>query len=67
MLQRIAKLEEQMIKPKSWHMIGEVQAKERPVNSLLEVHLDFNVASKLPPMITQEKTNSIEGVIKQRI
>lgn len=53
-----------MVKPKTWEMTGEVQAKERPVNSLLEVHLDFNVASKLPPMITQEKTNSIEAVIK---
>ena len=31
------------------------------------MHLDFNVASKLPPMITQEKTNSIEAIIKQRI
>jgi U3 small nucleolar RNA-associated protein MPP10 len=37
------------------------------MNSLLEVHLDFNVASKLPPQITQEKTNGLEAIIKQRI
>lgn len=37
------------------------------MNSLLEVHLDFNVASKLPPQVTQEKTNGIEVIIKQRI
>ncbi len=52
---------------KPWQMLGEIQARARPMNSLLEVHLDFNTASKLPPVITQEKTNSIENVIKQRI
>ena len=67
MLGRIEKIEEQMISNKSWHVMGEIQAKERPLNSLLEVHLDFNVASKLPPQITQEKTNGIEGIIKQRV
>ncbi|CDW79839.1 UNKNOWN [Stylonychia lemnae] len=67
MLSRIQKIEDQMIGSKSWHLLGEIQAKERPMNSLLEVHLDFNVASKLPPQITQEKTNGLEAVIKQRI
>ena len=56
-----------MVDKKSWQVLGEVQAKERPMNSLLEVHLDFNVASKLPPQVTQEKTNAIETLIKQRI
>ena len=41
-----------MIKGKSWEQQGEIQGKSRPMNSLLEVHLDFNVASKLPPQIT---------------
>lgn len=45
-------------------MLGEVQAKARPVNSLLEVHVDFNTASKLPPTITKEKTDTLEVMIK---
>lgn len=53
-----------MVGNKSWHLQGEILGKERPMNSLLEVHLDFNVASKLPPQITQEKTNGIEAIIK---
>lgn len=53
-----------MIGDKNWQMLGEAGAKLRPINSLLEEVLDFNIASKLPPTITQEKTNSIESVIK---
>ena len=56
-----------MITGKSWQMQGEVLARARPQNSLLENHLDFNLAQKLPPTITKETTNSIEGLIKQRI
>lgn len=52
---------------KSWQLTGEVQSKARPLNSLLEEHLDFNTVSKLPPTITQEKSTNIEGMIKQRI
>jgi len=48
-------------------MQGEVMAKERPVNSLLQEHLDFNTATKLPPVITKEKSDNIEAIIKQRI
>lgn len=50
--------------PKSWEMIGEAHARDRPMNSLLEVHLDFNAATKLPPTITKETTNLIEALIK---
>lgn len=52
MISRIDKIEDQMMNTKTWQMTGEVLSKERPLNSLLEVHLDFNVASKLPPLIT---------------
>lgn len=48
-------------------MIGEVSSKVRPLNSLLNEHLDFNTVSKLPPTITQEKSTNIEALIKQRI
>lgn len=61
---RIEKIEKQMISDKPWQLQGEVQARERPLNSLLEVHVDFNTASKLPPTITKEKTDNIEAMIK---
>ena len=55
------------ISKKGWQLLGEANANARPVNSLLAEHLDFNTASKLPPVITQEKSTSIEALIKQRI
>ena len=68
MVKKIEQIENQMVgTDKPWQMLGEIVAKQRPMNSLLEVHLDFNVGSKLPPQITQEKTNAIETAIKQRI
>lgn len=55
------------VSKKGWQLLGEATASARPVNSLLAEHLDFNTASKLPPVITQEKSTSIEAMIKQRI
>ncbi len=52
---------------KGWQLKGEATASERPVGSLLETLLDFNTASKLPPTITQERSTTIETLIKQRI
>jgi U3 small nucleolar RNA-associated protein MPP10 len=45
-------------------MTGEATAKDRPENSLLEVHVDFDTATRLPPTITKETTNTIESLIK---
>jgi len=56
-----------MVSAKSWQLLGEVHARDRPLNSLLAEHLDFNVGTKLPPAITKETTNTIESVIKQRV
>lgn len=67
MVSKIEKIEDEMMNPKGWEMVGEATARDRPVNSLLEVHLDFNAATKLPPTITKETTNAIESLIKQRI
>merc|ERR1712151_135944 len=41
----VAKLEEEQLQEKSWEMRGEVSAKQRPLNSLLEVHLDQPMSS----------------------
>jgi len=74
MIERIEKLETQMVgggnsgrEAKAWQLTGEVASRARPLNSLLEEHLDFNTVSKLPPTITQEKSTNIEAMIKQRI
>jgi len=67
MIEKIEKIEDEMMNPKGWEMAGEAMAKDRPVNSLLEVHLDFNAATKLPPTITKETTNILESLIKQRV
>lgn len=48
-------------------MKGEAKCKDRAYNSLLEEYVDFDVASKLPPKITQETTNSIEELVRQRV
>ena len=67
MLDRISKLEDAMLgkdSKKAWQMTGEATANNRPVGSLLETVLDFNTATKLPPTITQERSNNIETMIK---
>jgi len=56
-----------MMNPKEWQLTGEVRAADRPKDSLLQVHVDFNTATKLPPTITRETTNGIEALIKQRV
>jgi U3 small nucleolar RNA-associated protein MPP10 len=56
-----------MMNPKEWQLTGEARASQRPKDSLLEVHLDFNTATKLPPTITKETTTMIDALIKQRV
>ena len=43
---------------------GEITGKNRPINSLLAEHLDFDIATKLPDKVTKETTNKIEQIIK---
>jgi hypothetical protein len=48
-------------------MIGEAKSSARPVNSLLDFTPEFEVATKMAPVITVEHTASIEEIIKKRI
>lgn len=67
MLKKIEAIEDEMMNPKEWQLTGEARAGDRPKDSLLQVHLDFNTATKLPPTITRETTNAIDALIKQRV
>eukprot|EP01134_Creolimax_fragrantissima_P000240 CFRG0240T1 len=65
--QRIKEIEEANLQSKSWQMSGESTAKTRETNSLLQEVLDFETTMKPAPEITQEVTQSLEDMIKQRI
>ena len=64
LFKKMDSIEADMMQKKDWNMLGEAKASERPKNSLLEVHLDFNTATKLPPTITKETTSAIDALIK---
>jgi U3 small nucleolar RNA-associated protein MPP10 len=65
--QRIREMEDELVGKKSWELTGEVKSKERPENSLLEMHTDIERAKKSAPMITKEYTDSLEEMIIKRI
>ncbi|GAQ82657.1 M-phase phosphoprotein 10 [Klebsormidium nitens] len=65
--ERIAQLEKANVEEKSWTMVGEATAGKRPLNSALEVDLDFEHAQRPAPVITEEVTASLEDIIKKRI
>ena len=52
---------------KPWQMRGEVTAKDRPENSLLQEDLVFEHVTCPPPEITEEVTYTLESMIKERI
>ncbi|XP_061831251.1 U3 small nucleolar ribonucleoprotein protein MPP10-like isoform X2 [Nerophis lumbriciformis] len=67
MSQKIDELEKAALGQKSWQLSGEVTARKRPENSMLEEDLDFEHASRKAPAITAETTLQLEDIIKQRI
>ena len=49
MVKEIEEKEKELLEAKKqWQMTGEVQATDRPINSLVEENLDFQLATKLP-------------------
>lgn len=67
----IAELEAELVAEKKWTMKGEVSAKTRPVDSLLDDEdtnmLEFDRTAKPVPVITDEVTESIDELIRRRI
>ena len=68
LLERMEELENKNIRNKDWQEIGEVDAKKRPMNSLVEEgKLSFEHAHKAKPVITEEITKDLESIIISRI
>ncbi|KAF2740633.1 Mpp10 protein [Polyplosphaeria fusca] len=66
--EEIRRLEAANVAKKAWQVSGEVTAKQRPINSLLEEgDLEFERAGKPVPVITAEVSEDIEAIIKRRI
>lgn len=64
---QIAKLEEEAVAEKKWALKGEVKAKDRPEDALLEEELEFDRNAKPVPVITSDVTESLEELIRKRI
>uniref|UniRef100_A0A6Q2XCW8 U3 small nucleolar ribonucleoprotein protein MPP10 n=1 Tax=Esox lucius TaxID=8010 RepID=A0A6Q2XCW8_ESOLU len=67
MAEKIQDLEKAAMGEKPWQLTGEVSAQTRPENSLLEVDVVFDSASRMAPVVTEETTLQLEDIIKQRI
>jgi U3 small nucleolar RNA-associated protein MPP10 len=67
LLETIEEMENENMKEKEWQKRGEIIAKDRPVNSLLEDDLIFEHQSKSKPIITEEVTRDLESIIISRI
>jgi len=67
LLDQTERLEKDMLAEKPWSVLGESKGIDRPVNSLLDKTPEFEFATKMAPVITEEHTLSIEEMIKKRI
>ncbi|KAG4304670.1 hypothetical protein PORY_002063, partial [Pneumocystis oryctolagi] len=59
--------EEENVLKKDWKLMGEVKAKDRSINSLLEEDIEFERATKSVPITTKKSILDLEEMIKKRI
>jgi len=64
---KIRRLEAQQIGEKAWHLRGEVTARDRPKDSLLQAELEHDVALRPAPVITADTTQTLESIIAKRV
>lgn len=65
--EQINELEQENVGAKDWTLMGEVDTRRRPQNSLLEEDLEFERLSKAIPVETEETIQSLEARIKARV
>jgi U3 small nucleolar RNA-associated protein MPP10 len=65
--EQIAEMEEAAMTGAAWHMRGEASAASRPIESALEIDLDFEQTLRPPPAPTMEAATALEDIIKARI
>ena len=64
---RIEDLENKAVSAKDWKLRGEINAKSRPINSLLNENFDYKSTSRPKPKPSTELNAMIEKMIKLRI
>lgn len=63
----IAAIEDALVADKPWQLRGEVNAAQRPKNSLISQVLDFDMALKRAPEPSETLDSALEEMIKRRI
>lgn len=66
-MQVMEQLEEENLSEKPWYLQGEVVSAQRPQNSTLEEHLEYDIAVRQKPIITEDTTSLVEKIILGRI
>uniref|UniRef100_A0A7S0VDG6 Uncharacterized protein n=1 Tax=Polytomella parva TaxID=51329 RepID=A0A7S0VDG6_9CHLO len=63
----ISEMERVSMSEKDWFLRGEASASRRPLNSALEIDMDFETTMKPAPQPTEEATQDIESLVRRRI
>ncbi|XP_045135263.1 U3 small nucleolar ribonucleoprotein protein MPP10-like [Portunus trituberculatus] len=66
-LELMEQLEDENLNEKPWYLKGEVGNADRPQNSTLEEHLEYDIAVRQKPIITEDTTSHVEKIIMGRI
>nr|XP_045609475.1 U3 small nucleolar ribonucleoprotein protein MPP10-like [Procambarus clarkii] len=66
-LKVIETLEEANTSEKPWYLRGEAVSADRPENSALEEHMEYDIVARQRPVITEDTTSQVEKLIMSRI